>query len=129
MVYVHHRLNQLSLLLTSGAPSIYQLEKAAHQPGGTDTESQPLITGEEPEVVFTRALDIELEKISSFYALKEQELVDEANQLLNDVGAFEEQEQQEGVQPARPTTRGSARPSSTRRPGRGRSRRSRTARC
>ncbi|KAH8899486.1 SPX domain-containing protein [Thozetella sp. PMI_491] len=71
--------------------SIYQLEKNAHQSTGGDAESRPLIQ-EDPEVVFARALDVELEKISSFYGVKEQELVDEVNQLLRDVGAFEESE-------------------------------------
>ncbi|KAF4121631.1 phosphate transporter [Geosmithia morbida] len=65
--------------------SIYQLEKSAHQSRGGDGESRPLISTEAPEEVFSRALDIELEKISSFYVAKEGELLDEVNQLLTDI--------------------------------------------
>ncbi|KAL1835920.1 hypothetical protein VTJ49DRAFT_5888 [Mycothermus thermophilus] len=69
---------------------IYQLEKAVHQIPSGDAESRPLIQHENPEVVFTRALDVELEKITSFYALKEKELFDEVDQLLKDAAEFEE---------------------------------------
>jgi phosphate transporter len=73
---------------------IYQLEKSVHQASaaGGDAESRPLIQSEDPEDVFTRALDVELEKISSFYGLKEHELTDEVNQLMRDVAAFMEDE-------------------------------------
>jgi phosphate transporter len=72
--------------------SIYQLEKTVHASSGTDAESQPLMRSEDPETVFSRALDVELEKISSFYSVKERELVDEVQQVLRDVGTFEEGE-------------------------------------
>ncbi|TPX07150.1 uncharacterized protein E0L32_010951 [Thyridium curvatum] len=68
---------------------IYQLEKVVHQAAGTDAESRPLIQTEDPEAVFIRALDVELEKISSFYGVKEQELIDDVNAILKDVGVFE----------------------------------------
>ncbi|EOO00443.1 putative spx domain-containing protein [Phaeoacremonium minimum UCRPA7] len=68
---------------------IYQLEKSVHQTVGTDAESRPLIQNEEPEAVFKRALDVELEKIDSFYHVKEKELTEEIDNLLRDVGAFE----------------------------------------
>ncbi|KAM0335205.1 hypothetical protein ACHAQA_000247 [Verticillium albo-atrum] len=71
---------------------IYQLEKTAHQSSGGDGESRPLIRSEEPEEVFRRALDVELEKICSFYVAKEGELLDEVNDLLQDVGNFSEDE-------------------------------------
>ena len=71
-------------------PSIYTLEKTVHQPTATDAESRPLIRGDDPQTVFTRALDFELEKISSFYQIKEKEILDDAEALLRDVGAFEE---------------------------------------
>lgn len=74
---------------------IYQLEKTIHQSNGGDAESRPLISGEDPEGVFKRALDIELEKISSFYQLKEQELIDDVNRLLRDVGRFEDDDEGE----------------------------------
>ncbi|OAA55911.1 SPX domain-containing protein [Niveomyces insectorum RCEF 264] len=81
---------------------IYQLERAVHQAAAAagsahaDAEARPLIVpGEpDPETVFTRALDVELEKICSFYALKERELRDEVEVLLQDIGAFDEEEEQ-----------------------------------
>lgn len=74
---------------------IYQLEKTQHQSShirNGDAESRPLIASEDPETVFKRALDIELEKIQSFYQLKERELTDEVNSLLRDIGASEEED-------------------------------------
>ncbi|KAM4066919.1 SPX domain-containing protein [Hirsutella rhossiliensis] len=65
---------------------IYQLEKSVHQSRAGDSESRPLIAGEDPEDVFSKALDIELEKICSFYVAKEGELLDEVAQLLRDIG-------------------------------------------
>ncbi|KAL2203652.1 SPX-domain-containing protein [Sarocladium strictum] len=64
---------------------IYQLEKNAHQSRGGDGESRPLISNEEPEEVFSKALGVELEKICSFYVAKEGELLEEVNGLLNDI--------------------------------------------
>lgn len=81
---------------------IYSLEKAIHLPPG-DAESRPLLQNEDPEAVFARALDVELEKISSFYALKEKELFDEVEVLLRDVEKYEE-DAVEDTQ--RPSTRG-----------------------
>lgn len=73
--------------------SIYQLEKNVHQPAsGGDAESQPLMRQEDPEAVFSRALDVELEKVTSFYSVKEREVLDEVHHLLRDVGTFEESE-------------------------------------
>ncbi|KAK4153896.1 hypothetical protein C8A00DRAFT_33371 [Chaetomidium leptoderma] len=85
---------------------IYHLEKAIHQPGG-DAESRPLIRDDDPETVFRCALDVELEKITSFYVLKERELFDEVDLLLRDAEAFEEED-------ARPPTRSSERANSER---------------
>ncbi|KAL2155376.1 hypothetical protein VTH82DRAFT_117 [Thermothelomyces myriococcoides] len=69
---------------------IYQLEKAIHLPAG-DAESRPLIRNNDPETVFSRALDVELEKITSFYVLKEKELFDEVEILLRDIEEFEQE--------------------------------------
>lgn len=81
-----HNLGTCLLTLSSLTPrSIYQLEKSAAQARTGDNESRPLIAGEEPEDVFSRALGVELEKICSFYVSKEGELLDEAAQLLRDV--------------------------------------------
>ncbi|KLU91988.1 SPX domain-containing protein [Magnaporthiopsis poae ATCC 64411] len=69
---------------------IYQLEKTINHSLAADAESRPLISGEEDvEKVFARALDVELEKITSFYQIKEQELVDDVNALLRDIGDSE----------------------------------------
>ncbi|CAM1509360.1 Fc.00g030990.m01.CDS01 [Cosmosporella sp. VM-42] len=66
---------------------IYQLEKSVHQTRAAgDGESRPLIGQEDPEDVFSKALGIELEKICSFYVSKEGELLEEADQLLRDIG-------------------------------------------
>lgn len=55
-----------------------------------------MIPSEEPETVFKRALDVELEKIQSFYQLKERELTDEVTALLRDIGGFEEEDDRNG---------------------------------
>lgn len=70
--------------------SIYQLEKTIHQPGVADVETRPLLREEDPETVFARALDVELEKISSFFSVKERELLDEVDELLQDIDSFED---------------------------------------
>ncbi|KAF3070739.1 putative transporter C3B8.04c [Daldinia childiae] len=64
---------------------IYGLEKTVHQPAVSDVETRPLLRNEEPETVFGRALDVELEKISSFYGVKEKELFDEVDDLMRDI--------------------------------------------
>ncbi|KAI0424629.1 SPX-domain-containing protein [Xylaria sp. FL1042] len=69
---------------------IYQLEKSIHQPGVADVETRPLLRDEDPETVFSRALDVELEKISSFFGVKERELLDEVDELLRDIDFFDD---------------------------------------
>lgn len=79
--------------LTRCACRIYQLEKNIHQANYShsgDAESRPLIASEEPEGVFKRALDVELEKISSFYQLKEREMTDDVDRLLQDIGRLDD---------------------------------------
>ena len=78
---------------------IYQLEKSAHQARSGDAESRPLISGEEPEDTFSKALGVELEKICSFYVAKEGELKDEVNQLLRDI---EEEQVSQDIGPVQP---------------------------
>ena len=58
---------------------------------GQDVESSPLLEGEnsDPDVVFSRALDAELEKVCSFYQLKELEVYGEVETLLNDEQSYE----------------------------------------
>ncbi|CAJ2510667.1 Uu.00g062920.m01.CDS01 [Anthostomella pinea] len=81
---------------------IYQLEKTVHQPGTADVETRPLLRNEDPDTVFSRALDVELEKVSSFYGVKEKELFDEVDDLLRDVGSFDENGPNEHDGPMRP---------------------------
>ncbi|KAK4666993.1 low-affinity phosphate transporter [Podospora pseudopauciseta] len=85
---------------------IYSLEKSIHLASGGDGESRPLIQHDDPETIFTRALDVELEKITSFYVIKEKELTDEVDALLKEVAAFEEGADEH----TRPATRSSERP-------------------
>ncbi|KAI0966103.1 SPX domain-containing protein [Xylaria arbuscula] len=82
---------------------IYQLEKTIHQPGVADVETRPLLRDEDPETVFSRALDVELEKISSFFGVKERELLDEVDDLLRDIDAFDETDPGGQRDPPRPT--------------------------
>ncbi|KAK4204818.1 putative transporter [Triangularia verruculosa] len=85
---------------------IYSLEKSIHLASGGDGESRPLIQHDDPETIFSRALDVELEKIASFYVIKEKELTDEVEALLQEVAAFEEGADDQ----TRPATRSSERP-------------------
>ncbi|KAK4061624.1 uncharacterized protein Triagg1_10253 [Trichoderma aggressivum f. europaeum] len=94
---------------------IYQLEKNAHQARAGDAESRPLISNEEPEDVFSKSLGIELEKICSFYSLKEGELLEEVSQLLHDVGEGPSLETSTTLRPTQSETQSThARPSSLR---------------
>ncbi|KAI4253985.1 MAG: hypothetical protein LQ352_003369 [Teloschistes flavicans] len=72
---------------------IYSLEKAINQAQGhgpPDAEASPLLgNDEDPDLVFRRALDTELEKICSFYQLKELEIYGEVGELKKDEAAFE----------------------------------------
>ena len=69
--------------------SIYQLEKSAYRlHTGDDAERTSLIPAEDPDQIFSRALDVELEKISSFYQLKELEIYGEVSDLLRDEESY-----------------------------------------
>ena len=78
---------------------IYQLEKQLHAQSGLtrtvsqDAEASPLLTAngsaEDPDKVFSHKLDDELEKICSFYRMKEAEIYSEVDALLHDVDEFE----------------------------------------
>ena len=71
---------------------IYFLEKSVHQSSADphDSESSPLLDeGErDSDSEFKRALDSELEKISSFYRLKESEIYGELQELLQDADQY-----------------------------------------
>ncbi|KAK4957863.1 low-affinity phosphate transporter [Elasticomyces elasticus] len=92
---------------------IFQLEKQLHQanrPVSQDAESSPLLNGsiDDPDKVFTRALDHDLEKICTFYQLKELEIYGEVDALLKDTADFNAEhdasESQDGTQGRRNTT-------------------------
>ncbi|KAF1345455.1 SPX domain-containing protein [Delphinella strobiligena] len=72
---------------------IYQLEKQVNQKsdGPHDAESSPLLNGSEddPDDIFSKALDHDLEKICTFYQLKELEIYGEIDSLLKDEEVFE----------------------------------------
>ncbi|KAG4029617.1 hypothetical protein MFRU_015g01540 [Monilinia fructicola] len=71
---------------------IYQLEQNVHRPSTAveDAENSPLLRpAEDPDTIFRRALDAELEKISSFYEGKELEIYGEVSELLKEEEAFE----------------------------------------
>ncbi|KAL8829812.1 MAG: hypothetical protein Q9170_006014 [Blastenia crenularia] len=72
---------------------IYNLEKAINQAQGLappDAEASPLLgNDEDPDSVYQRALDSELEKICSFYQLKELEIYGEVSELNKDEENFE----------------------------------------
>ncbi|MCJ1309064.1 low-affinity phosphate transporter [Agyrium rufum] len=71
---------------------IYTLEKNVNQPSAVshDPESSPLLADGEtdPDPAFQRALDVELEKIDSFYQLKEREIFEELQSLFEDQENF-----------------------------------------
>ena len=71
---------------------IYQLEKSVNQSSTIapeDAEASPLIGTDDPDTVFRRALDQELEKICSFYQLKELEIYGEVGELMKDEKSYE----------------------------------------
>lgn len=77
---------------------IYQLEKQVNAKANLertqshDAESSPLLTNgdiQDPDKVFSRKLDDELEKICGFYRMKELEIYGEVDALLKDVEEFE----------------------------------------
>ena len=80
--------------LTSNALCrIYNLETQINQKNTatTDAESSPLLNGaaDDPDKAFTNLLDAELEKVTSFYQLKEVEIYSELDALINDEADYE----------------------------------------
>ncbi|KAI5791601.1 SPX domain-containing protein [Peziza echinospora] len=70
---------------------IYQLEKQIYgQEEDSDTERTSLISDQvDPDVVFKRALDNELQKITAFYITKEKEIFKDVDLLIRDMEEFE----------------------------------------
>lgn len=80
--------------LTSNALCrIYSLETQINQKNTAtaDAESSPLLNGaaDDPDKAFTNLLDAELEKVTSFYQLKEVEIYEELDNLINDEAGYE----------------------------------------
>jgi phosphate transporter len=69
------------------------LERNVHRPTSTqDAENSPLIPSiddRDPDLVFSKYLDAELEKISSFYQLKELEIYGEVSDFLKEEETYE----------------------------------------
>jgi phosphate transporter len=77
--------------LANSLLSIYTLEKALNSPNGAvvDPEQSPLLTDDHnPDPTFRQALDSELEKICTFYQVKELELYGELSDLMKDEENF-----------------------------------------
>jgi phosphate transporter len=89
--------------------SIYQLEKNINRPRtAPDPESSPLLAEQEvdSDQTFTRALDTELEKISSFYQLKELEIYGEVSEFLREEETFEAERDEQDVEGRAESTSG-----------------------
>ncbi|OQE11408.1 hypothetical protein PENVUL_c002G05308 [Penicillium vulpinum] len=73
---------------------IYTLEKQVNRvegPSAPDVESAPLLGGvhpSDPDAVFKRALDIEMNKICSFYQKKEAEIFQLVDELIKDADVY-----------------------------------------
>lgn len=75
---------------------IYTLEKQINRPPGEpqDEESTSLLGGQlDPDTTFKRMLDSELDKVCSFYRLKELEIFGEVEQLLKDAENYQQETQ------------------------------------
>lgn len=68
------------------------MEKTVNQPvdaGSRDPEASPLLSSDDPDLAFQRALDVELERITSFYQLKEAEIYGEVDALVKEHENYE----------------------------------------
>ena len=75
---------------------IYTLEKQIHRKPdeAPDEENQALLGGQlDPDTTYKRMLDSELDKVCSFYRLKELEIFGELEHLNNDVAKYKEESQ------------------------------------
>ncbi|KAK8085948.1 hypothetical protein PG994_000922 [Apiospora phragmitis] len=61
------------------------LKKLIPQQQGNDAESRPLLREDDPQTIFSRALDVELEKITSFFQIKRKEIFEDVEGLLRDL--------------------------------------------
>lgn len=71
---------------------IYTLEKQVNRPEqtGTDVESAPLLGAQvsNPDGIFKRALDTELDKICTFFQQKQAEVFEQADELIRDATVY-----------------------------------------
>lgn len=84
------------LLIAIALHRIYTLETRQNQQNAhVDAESSPLLNGtaDNPDTVFTNLLDAELEKVCSFYQLKELEVYGEVDHVLKDGENYEEEQE------------------------------------
>ncbi|KAF1978244.1 plasma membrane phosphate transporter-like protein Pho87 [Bimuria novae-zelandiae CBS 107.79] len=75
---------------------IYTLETRLNQQHAhVDAESSPLLNGaaEDPDKVFVRALDVELEKVCSFFQIKQSEVFGEVEAVLQDEENYEDEQE------------------------------------
>lgn len=76
---------------------IYNLETQINQKNAhTDAESSPLLNGDadDPDKVFTNTLDAELERVVSFYQIKEPEIYAELDAMIKDEETYEEEQEE-----------------------------------
>jgi phosphate transporter len=82
---------------------IYSLEQQARKASGqaqSDVESAPLLSETPtPEAVFRRALNAELEKICSFYEVKESEILREVEDVVHDADEYSSKADDADVDP------------------------------
>ncbi|KAL4736722.1 SPX domain-containing protein [Aspergillus similis] len=70
---------------------IYTLEQQAHRSNeqATDAESAPLLNDtRNPDKLFQHALDVELDKICSFYRSKEREIYEDVDNVMKDAEEY-----------------------------------------
>lgn len=79
-------------MVANGGYRIYSLEKQIHHSdghGAVDSESSPLLdTSVDTDTIFRRALDAELEKICSFYQIKELTIFGEVEDVLKEQAQY-----------------------------------------
>ena len=85
---------------------MHQSSTLAHE----DAEASPLISTDDPDTVFRRALDQELEKICSFYQLKELEIYGEVGEVMKDEQSYEAEMEGEDLEQLEGPTDKSGRP-------------------
>lgn len=76
-------------------PRIYSLETQINQKHGhVDAESSPLLNGDasDPDKLFTNTLDAELERVVSFYQIKESEIYGDMDALIKDEETYEDEQ-------------------------------------